>query len=54
MPSSRKGSGLENCIPLYFIHFYQATDPIRQNFFHTDPFSLISMEIRPGNFNFNL
>ena len=31
MLSTRKGSGLENCIPLYFPHFYKATDPERHN-----------------------
>ncbi len=38
MPSARKGSGLKNCISLYFIHFYKTTDPVRHNFLRLDPF----------------
>ena len=40
MPSVRKGSGLKNCISLYFIHFYKTTDPVRHNFLRLDPFLL--------------
>ena len=38
MPHERKGSGLKNCIPLYSIHFYKTTDPVRHNFLRLDPF----------------
>ena len=32
MPYGRKGSGLKNCIPLYSIHFYKTTDPVRHHY----------------------
>ena len=40
MPSGRRGSGHENCIPLYFIHFSKTTDPVRHQFSRLDPFLL--------------
>ena len=40
--TARKGSGLENCIPLHFIHFYKTSDPERHPFSAFDPFSLPS------------
>ena len=43
MPFGEKGSGLENCIPLYFIHFYKTTDPVRHNFLRLDPFLILKM-----------
>ena len=38
MPYERKGSGLKNCIPSNFIHFFKTTDPVRHNFLRLDPF----------------